>query len=168
MKRSELFVGLTGIVGLAADVITLFLFFQQRTAPSSPAPSPSFVHEIVLVFSLVYGWFVLAWILIRRSWTNKKEHRSEFIAGTFFQSSSDKSVFHNRVANAVGALAILLFPISLLLPFYYRIPLENKIRWVTAMLCIDVFCIAVIAFLIYAAIRTLMPIVYYDMHELEE
>jgi len=169
MKKSELFALTTGLIGLAADLITLLQFSWLRSsgAPASTLNS-SISLEVITIFTLIYSWFIISWMLVRRHWV-KTQLGKELILTEY---SSDlplpKHIFSNRTASTVGAVGVIAFSLSMLLPVNHRLAGLNWFMWFVAIFGANAFCIIALGFLIHLVITSLMPIIYTDMEDLAD
>ena len=55
-----------------------------------------FILQVVFAFTIIYGWFSISWVLIRRAFLSRKYSKKEFI------NASSKTVF---------AVGIMIFPL---------------------------------------------------------
>jgi hypothetical protein len=173
MKRSEIFILITGVISLTADAITIILFFSQQTSGLvGDSSSPSITTKILIEGLMIYGWFIISWVLIRRAWIRRAVTKSESLT-----INNRRSEIRDRKANyTIISTGILLLPLqwlflSTLLPFSNPVFHEgdtptNEVVWFLTIYLISVFSLAGIGGLISFAIDLLMPIIYEDMEDL--
>jgi hypothetical protein len=182
MKKAEKFALFAGVIGLIMDTIGLSTFLFQRASISSPGTELSLLLRILAVFSIIYGWFIISWILIRRSWTKSYPPIQNDISGAdpFLRKPAilsrklpEYAAFEKRLNNTVGSIGILLFPLQMLFfstvisvqDVYLRNAdqLMNQVRRVSFIFLLSLMTFAGFGVLIWGAIGLLMPIIYDDM-----
>jgi len=170
MKKSEVFALLTGLIGLAADLITICLFISQK---ASGGPAPSLASNIIIAGSMIYGWFIISWVLVRRAWVRYSAKKPKWTLSYFRQDA-----LYKRATYTVAATGFLLLPLqwlflSIVLPFndtiFHDGPQKtNKLQWFSFICFISIISLAVIGASILAAMGLLMPVIYEDMEDLND
>jgi hypothetical protein len=167
MKKTEIFALFTGIVGLLADTITLTIFFIGRlSATDSTAPQLSPKAQTFIILTMIYGWFIISWILVRRHWVNAREKGSTIIR--FSKGVWAQNQLFQRASHSVYAIGIMILPFSMMLPVNDHVSDSSGIRLFVFLLIANCISLAFIGFLVLMAIMLLMPIVYSDMYEMFE
>jgi len=150
MTKTELFAGATGIVGLLADVITIFEAVRHH-----PSPQEQFAATWItaFVFSIVYGWFVLSWLLVRWNYSRQAQPRGRRKLN--LDSLATRSVF------TVGAL---VFPFAAYVAYSAARTSEEAF----GMRVIEgvggaAFAMGIVGCTIYLALSQGMPLIYDDI-----
>lgn len=166
MKKSEIFALITGLIGLTVDLAAIVQFFLLRPIGTPPnVLNTSSGFEVLTILVLIYSWFIISWMLIRRHWFRTQIGKEAKISS---RKDSPRTVFSDRTRATVISLGIIAFSLSLLLTINYRPAELNWFIWWIAMLGINVFGLIVIGLLIDMVIIHLMPIIYIDMENLAE
>ena len=161
--KVELLAFLAGIVGFVADAVTLFSILSGQLTPS--VNGTSFV-----VLSLVYGWFITAWVLVRRNYCRyhalPKEKRPQRVEsyGSFPRDWELDTVLFS----SVFPLGIILSPAALILLYRWARSLgsaQPSLQVVPLTVVVSLLSLTFIGGLVSFAIRFLMPLVYDDMQE---
>jgi hypothetical protein len=167
MKKSEWFVLFAGIIGFVADFITITLFFEQRAALATSNSSSTLVNlQALVIFTMIYGWFFISWVLVRKHWVKASEKgskRIKYSSGVLAQNA-----LSHRVAYTVSGIGLFILPFSMRLPISDRIPARDFLQWFTASLGVNLLALALVGFMIFCAINFLMPIVYDDLSNMFE
>lgn len=86
MNNLEKFGLWSGIVGLLADVIAISAFLAggwQPTSLDDGRGEMSFLLQAIFAFLIIYGWFSISWVLVRRAYLARKYTKQVFMAATF-------------------------------------------------------------------------------------
>jgi hypothetical protein len=86
MNNLEKFGLWSGIIGLVADVIAILSFLAggwQPTAVDSGRGQMPFLFQAVFAFLIVYGWFSISWVLVRRAYLARKYTKQKFMSAAF-------------------------------------------------------------------------------------
>jgi hypothetical protein len=167
MKKSEWFALLAGIIGFIADFIAITLFFGQRAAlTTSDNPPPLVRLQALVIYTMIYGWFITSWTLVRRHWSRAREKGSKTIK--YSSGVSAQNELFRRVSYTVAGIGLFILPFSMRLPINDRIPARDIIQWFSASLGANLLVLAIVGSAIVFAISSLMPIVYDDLFEMFE
>ena len=101
MNSLEKFGLVSGIIGLVSDIVGLVSFLAGLWRPSalnSGTGELPFVLQVISAFMIIYGWFSISWVLIRKAFLSRKHSKKQFI------DASAKTVF---------AVGIMIFPLVL-------------------------------------------------------
>jgi hypothetical protein len=99
MNHLEKFGLVSGIIGLVADIIGLVSFLSGIWKPSAEnlgTGEMPFIFLVIFAFTIIYGWFSISWVLIRKAYLARKYNKKSFISASF------------KTAFAVG---IMVFPL---------------------------------------------------------
>ncbi len=184
MKRAELFALSAGTIGLIADAIGLSAFLFQRASVSSPGTETSLLLKLIAVFSLIYGWFIISWILVRRSWIKTYPIKSSDVSDGSLTRSERRAMRRNRkfpnfdafqkkVRYTVIGIGVLLLPLQILF-FSTVLSVQDagiqdtnqsiiQYRWVGFIFLVSLVALAVIGAVVHLSVELLMPIIYDDM-----
>src|SRR5688572_14337022 len=125
MKKSELFALFSGIVGFIADFLTITLFLKQRGTGSAVAGTAGL--QTLVIFTMIYGWFIVTWMLVRRHWVIARSKKSSSLKYT--KGVSAQNELFRRIAYTVSGIGIVLLPFSMALPINERIPAKDFVQW---------------------------------------
>jgi hypothetical protein len=166
MKKSEFFALITGFVGLTVDLAAIvhFFFLSPIGTPAKELNTSS-RFEVLTILVLIYSWFIISWMLIRRHWVKTQIGKEVRIS---LYTPSPQTVFFNRTRYTVAALGVIAFSLSLPLTFNYRPAQLSWYIWCIAILGANVLGLIFVGFLIDVVIVNLMPIIYTDMENLAE
>lgn len=156
MTRAESFVLVLGLLGLAADLLAIVTFF----VPSIAAASPTIERTGILFGSMLYGWFIVSWLLVRRYFV--VSHKKRQYVPLF-----------PKVRDTVGGIGICLLPLQYVmlasvLPSTHAVfALEgrqaNPVEWSLGIFFLSAISLAVIGALIWLALISLLPVIYEDI-----
>ncbi len=97
MSKLEKFSLGTGIIGLLADVLGLFVIYKSLLGEDTPGELPiSWLHLLIFLL-LTYGWFSVDWVIVKTKIRNNKKRR---------QKSSD--VLQEMFSVTIGFIIVLL------------------------------------------------------------
>lgn len=103
MSKLEQFGLASGIIGLIADLIGLTTFvlgFWGFEQSDSSGVSMGVLFRIATIFVIFYGWIVISWILVRRSYVKRNKRQ--------------KYNFNASVNQSVDSLQVFIAPILIL------------------------------------------------------
>ena len=166
MKKSEWFALLAGIIGFIADFITITLFFEQETIATSDRIPALVELQALVIFTMIYGWFITSWVIVRRHWVKAKERgsiRIKFSRGVWAQNELFK-----RTSYTVIGIGLVILPFAMGLPINDRIVGRDLIQWFMLTLVANIIALALVGSAILFAISSLMPVVYSDLSEMFE
>jgi hypothetical protein len=161
MSRAEKFALYVGIVGLAANILTIIASALTITDSSGsisfqliPGTQQIPILDLLKTLStllLIYGWFTISWFLVRRyflSWL--KTFKKLQNAHSYRDAEIHIGKFQKRAFTTILSIGILIFPIGILV---------TGANWILAF--------ALIA-LNYIALSFLMPIVYLNDMDIDD
>src|SRR6185436_13790109 len=105
-----------------ADFITITLFFRQR-ANGSAGTLAIFGLQTLVIFTMIYGWFIVTWMIVRRHWVtarSKKSSSLKYSTGVWAQNE-----LFRRVSYTATGIGLFLLPFSMALPINDRIPARD-------------------------------------------
>jgi hypothetical protein len=83
MNSIEKFGLISGIIGLVADIVGLVSFLAgiwQPTSVNSGIGEMPFVYQVIFAITILYGWFSISWILLRKSFVTRKHKKDKLIS----------------------------------------------------------------------------------------
>jgi hypothetical protein len=158
--RNETVALCAAILGFVVDAITMIGFLTGRlTAPFS-------IH-LVAALSLPYGWFVAAWIVVRRHYLTFHTVALEERPTAPRQADSTlvpiKWNFKYTVFAAVSSIGVLVAPLVLLVAYPWLATDGVSLLVVMQLALVGVAVFVVVGHILQTGIKWLMPLVYGDM-----
>ncbi len=165
VSKSERFALIAGIVGFVADIITLSTFFMLWMGGIDGAQAPGYAPfsiRIVVIFSLVYSWFVICWILTRRSYSLFRERTSRTVKWADWSTLrfAHSRAFGQYTVGTVFGIAILFSPFVF---FLVQSWLADPNVTTVGVVLLTVLCDGMVGMIICLALVLGMPVVYADM-----
>jgi len=111
MKKSEVFALIAGVLGFVVDVIALVSFIGH--AAHGAADTGSLPRSLAIVL-LVYGWFIVSWVLAQWRITAKAKGKQEPVLPNY--STEEIRPFHMAML-AVIVVGLLLLPIAIMIAY---------------------------------------------------
>jgi|SRR4051812_42763027 len=107
MKRRELFTLIAGILGFIVDAIAFAAYLAQALHFGTTSSTIS-VPQIWGILVLIYGWFLVSWILAQRKLARTAASR---------ETLTRESPVHEVVGSSVMAIGLLLLPLAFMIAY---------------------------------------------------
>jgi hydrogenase-4 membrane subunit HyfE len=107
MKRRELFTFVAGILGFIVDAIAFAAYLAQAMHLGATSNTIS-VPNIWGILVLIYGWFLVSWILTQRKLARTAARR---------EILTIESPVRDVVGSSVTAIGLLLLPLAFMIAY---------------------------------------------------